>query len=47
MKKIMQTALAGAIQNSTFCCDGVLREGRLDDKRVLVVEPDLNSQSGE
>jgi hypothetical protein len=35
------------LQNSTFCCDGVLKEIRLKDRRVLFVPPDPTTRSGE
>jgi hypothetical protein len=38
--------LDGAIRNSTFCCDGILKEVRLNDKRVLFVEPVPVNQTG-
>lgn len=33
--------IAGATVNSTFCCDGVLKDVRLKDKRVLFIEPTI------
>jgi len=35
-----------AVGNSTFCCEGVLKEVRLKEKRVLFIEPVPTTQSG-
>lgn len=39
--------IAGVLKNSTLCCDGVLREIRLEEERVLIVEPTGTSHAGE
>jgi hypothetical protein len=35
-----------AVENSTVCCEGVLKEVRLQEQRVLFVEPVPTTQSG-
>jgi hypothetical protein len=44
--KIKIEPLARAIRESTYCCDGVLKEVRLKDKRVIFVELLPSAQSG-
>ena len=38
--------IANAIENSIFCCGGVLKEVRLKEKRIMFIEPNHPTQSG-
>ena len=38
--------IAAAVENSIFCCGGVLKEVRLKEKKIIFIEPNQPTQSG-